>query len=119
MPVEQTSFHNDSNWTFMYVILGLIPVLFVAVAMYSVWRDRSILRQNDFEMAVFDQTCQRSRFPWREAIAASERRGHSPYTVHPAQAKTKSSVSPLSIGRQTRGSGKSQGGSQDFEDVPL
>ncbi|KAK8041184.1 hypothetical protein PG994_014191 [Apiospora phragmitis] len=31
---------DGTNWTPLYVILFLIPVLFVAIAVYSTWRDR-------------------------------------------------------------------------------
>lgn len=31
---------SDSNWIFCYVVIGLIPLVFICVATYSVWRDR-------------------------------------------------------------------------------
>jgi hypothetical protein len=36
----QTTVHRDSDWTAMYVVLGVIPLLFVCSVVYSSWRDR-------------------------------------------------------------------------------
>jgi len=35
----QTAAHHDSDWTAMYVVLGVIPVLFICSVVYSSWRD--------------------------------------------------------------------------------
>ncbi|KAK9415653.1 hypothetical protein SUNI508_10312 [Seiridium unicorne] len=32
----------DSNWTALYVILFLVPIVFVCIAVCSVWRDRRL-----------------------------------------------------------------------------
>lgn len=39
----------DSNWLFCYVVVALIPVIFVCVATYSVWRDRRTRTKYDME----------------------------------------------------------------------
>ncbi|KAI0852164.1 hypothetical protein F5Y00DRAFT_273652 [Daldinia vernicosa] len=67
--------NNNSNWTLMYVLLGLIPVTFTIIAVYAVWRDTRT-PPRDIEMASLPS---QRVLPWREAIAASERRtGESP-----------------------------------------
>ncbi|KAI6090950.1 hypothetical protein F4821DRAFT_255695 [Hypoxylon rubiginosum] len=82
MAPDKTPFHNDSNWTFMYVILGLIPVAFVAVAVYSSCQNTAIKRGNDIEMAT---PSRRPRFPWKEPIETFQRRQHSnPYEAEAA-----------------------------------
>ncbi|KAI1776009.1 hypothetical protein F4818DRAFT_440388 [Hypoxylon cercidicola] len=99
MAPEKTPFHYDSNWTFMYVVLGLIPVAFIAAAVYSNCQHKTTERGNDIEMAVRAQPPQRPRFPWREEIATSERpQDSNPYE---AQAASKLPISPSQFGHRT------------------
>ncbi|KAI1663093.1 hypothetical protein F4813DRAFT_20225 [Daldinia decipiens] len=63
--------NNDSNWTLMYIFLGLVPVTFTIIAVYAVWRDKRTPFR-DIEMAALPS---QRVLPWREAIAASEGRG--------------------------------------------
>lgn len=50
---EDPNFQGDgSDWTIAYVIVFLIPVVFVAIAVYSTWRDRrtaAAKAKNDLE----------------------------------------------------------------------
>ncbi|XXH00365.1 hypothetical protein Hte_006709 [Hypoxylon texense] len=89
MALEETPFHNDSNWAFMYVVLSLIPVAFVAVAVYSTYRHRAMAaRGRDVEMAMRSQPPQRPRYPWRDVVMAPERRQHSnPYEAQAAPSR--------------------------------
>ncbi|KAI4868258.1 hypothetical protein F4820DRAFT_445166 [Hypoxylon rubiginosum] len=133
MAPEKTPLRNDSNWTFMYVVLGLIPVAFVAVTVYSTCR--TMERGNDIEMAVQTQPSQRPRFPWREAVTAPGRPQHSnPYEVQAASSREKQADRHTGDNENTTGiavSGLYEYGkaddkpsnsrrySQDFEAVPL
>lgn len=72
MAIENPQLYNNSNWTFMYVVLSLIPVAFVAVSLISIRRDRMARRQSDIETADRGPVFERAWFPRREAIAASE-----------------------------------------------
>ncbi|KAI1139057.1 hypothetical protein F5Y05DRAFT_361308 [Hypoxylon sp. FL0543] len=72
MSLEGTQVYDDGNWTLMYALLGATPIVFVAVALYSVWRDRATKKGNDFEMAA-GQTFRRPRpFPWKVDMAISK-----------------------------------------------
>ncbi|KAI1377467.1 hypothetical protein F4677DRAFT_59587 [Hypoxylon crocopeplum] len=131
MSTEGTPLYNDSNWTFMYVLLGLIPIVFVAVAFYSLWRDRAIQRQDDIEMAVYARTFHQAWFPWRDAVDMSEKPGGTAR----ADPMTRPPVLPPSFSAQVGESSKGQGTagrtrgrshssaqvghSHDFEDVLL
>ncbi|KAI8956682.1 hypothetical protein F5Y11DRAFT_353387 [Daldinia sp. FL1419] len=59
---------DGSNWTAMYVILGLIPVTFIIVAIFSAWRD-SRIAPRDIEMAALPS---RRALALHEAVAISE-----------------------------------------------
>ncbi|KAI0024403.1 hypothetical protein F4780DRAFT_775793 [Xylariomycetidae sp. FL0641] len=64
----------DSNWTAMYVVLGLIPLVFVGVAVYSRRRDHRRARRFDAEMArVRGGGREQAFFPWRAAVDAAPR----------------------------------------------
>ncbi|KAI0119134.1 hypothetical protein F4814DRAFT_410697 [Daldinia grandis] len=63
--------NNNSNWTFMYILLGLIPVTFIAIAVFAVWRDKRT-PPRDIEMAALPS---QRVLPWQEAVAASEQHG--------------------------------------------
>ncbi|KAL7625628.1 hypothetical protein AAE478_004848 [Parahypoxylon ruwenzoriense] len=82
-PTEPPTLPNDSNWTFMYVVLGLIPFAFVAIALFSTWRDEAARKEPDYEMT---RPYQRSWFPWREAVAASEGPRRPAHVAPPARA---------------------------------
>ncbi|KAI1802261.1 hypothetical protein F4811DRAFT_406393 [Daldinia bambusicola] len=62
---------NNSNWTPMYIFLGLIPVTFILVALYSMWRDARTPAL-DIEMATLPSL---RVLPLRGVGAASERPG--------------------------------------------
>ncbi|KAI1214519.1 uncharacterized protein F4807DRAFT_848 [Annulohypoxylon truncatum] len=94
----------DSNWTFMYVLVCLIPVAFVAVAILSMRRDKATKREkDDIEMAIMHQ---RTWFPWRKAASDSERskdsQGRNPYVRPPPPAVTKPPILPANFGRPVR-----------------
>ncbi|KAF3001009.1 hypothetical protein E8E14_002178 [Neopestalotiopsis sp. 37M] len=40
---------SDSNWWLCYIVLALIPIVFVCVACFSVWRDRRTRLKYDVE----------------------------------------------------------------------
>ncbi|CAJ2508053.1 Uu.00g092390.m01.CDS01 [Anthostomella pinea] len=48
----QVAVHFNSNWVFMYVVLVLIPVVFVGVALFSRKRDHVVIRKHDVEKGV-------------------------------------------------------------------
>ncbi|KAI5923867.1 hypothetical protein F4810DRAFT_667867 [Camillea tinctor] len=64
----ETRLHYDSDWTPMYIILGLIPVVFLLVALFSKRREFVPKKEHDLEMAKYNRT----RFPWKEAVNNSE-----------------------------------------------
>ncbi|KAI0840306.1 hypothetical protein F5Y06DRAFT_253882 [Hypoxylon sp. FL0890] len=72
MSIEGTQVYGNANWTSMYVLLGVIPVVFVAVVLYSLWQDRATRERNDFEMAAGQTFRRPRRFPWKGATAISE-----------------------------------------------
>ncbi|KAI1810941.1 hypothetical protein GGS20DRAFT_565273 [Poronia punctata] len=37
---EETAVHKDSDWLAMYIVIGVIPLVFFCSALYSAWRDR-------------------------------------------------------------------------------
>jgi hypothetical protein len=47
----ETEVHYDSDWTAIYVVLAVIPAVFVCVALYSKWHDRVMARKRDLEAA--------------------------------------------------------------------
>ncbi|KAI1102405.1 hypothetical protein F4804DRAFT_266578 [Jackrogersella minutella] len=99
MPPAEPQSHSGSNWIPMYVFLGLIPIAFAAIAIDSIRRDRDLTRQTDIEMAP-GHTFHRPRFPWGEAIAASERPGDpGPYVRPPAPVRAPAPVLPANFGR--------------------
>ncbi|OTA84962.1 hypothetical protein M434DRAFT_16239 [Hypoxylon sp. CO27-5] len=147
MPVQGTQFYNDGDWTLMYIFLGLAPIIFVAIALYSIWYDMGIRGKNDIEM-VAGQTFRRPRrFPWKEAIITSEQSDSaaaSPsYTGSPSRTRTRPPVPPPSLGTKDHkrdrntarvpaqprlrdheyGKSEPSGGiskySEDFLDIPL
>jgi hypothetical protein len=73
---KANSVHN-ADWTPAYVILALIPVVFISTAVYSVLSSRGAAdaarRPSDIEMStVQNETYERMWFPWRDAIRATE-----------------------------------------------
>ncbi|KAI2465684.1 hypothetical protein F4781DRAFT_17674 [Annulohypoxylon bovei var. microspora] len=122
MPTQapQTYDTPDSNWTLMYVALALIPFFFVAVALLSVRRDKVTQREkNDIEMALTRQRHQRAWFPWREAIADSERPGDA-WVRAPPRAVGKPPIPPANFGRPvgaSKGKGVDRGGSRRGRDA--
>ncbi|KAK8135242.1 hypothetical protein PG984_003182 [Apiospora sp. TS-2023a] len=72
---EDTSFQGDgSNWTIAYVIVFLIPVIFLAVAVYSTWQDRrtaAAKAKNDLETGRAVKM-DRYFFPWKYAAEAAD-----------------------------------------------
>ncbi|KAK7751674.1 hypothetical protein SLS62_006335 [Diatrype stigma] len=69
-----TEYLHEGNWTPMFVFIALIPVIAVAVMLYSNWADRASERAGtDIEMAAtYASVYQRIWFPWRDAVSASE-----------------------------------------------
>lgn len=57
------------DWTPMYVLLGLIPIVFAAVAVYSTRRDRRVRETTDIE--AINARHERFWFPWKNALAES------------------------------------------------
>ncbi|KAH6648975.1 hypothetical protein BKA67DRAFT_538980 [Truncatella angustata] len=51
MPTETQPdpWKQDSNWLLCYVVIILIPIIFVCIAAFSVWRDRRTSRKYDIE----------------------------------------------------------------------
>lgn len=39
--------HRDSDWTLMYVVLITIPVVFIAVAAVTTWRNQTRAKHNE------------------------------------------------------------------------
>ncbi|KAI1498482.1 hypothetical protein F5X99DRAFT_431713 [Biscogniauxia marginata] len=68
----ETRLHYDSDWTMMYIVLALIPVVFVSVALYSKRRDHVVKKEHDLEMARYTETHRRAWFPWKDAVNSSE-----------------------------------------------
>ncbi|KAI1464627.1 uncharacterized protein F4812DRAFT_467207 [Daldinia caldariorum] len=93
---------NNSNWTPMYVFLGLIPVTFILLALYSMWRDARTLAL-DIEMAALPSQ--------REAVAASERPGVPSRRVSATRRLRVVITGPMSPDVKRR--------ADDFEDVSL
>ncbi|KAF3063910.1 hypothetical protein GL218_02304 [Daldinia childiae] len=88
--------NNNSNWTLMYVLLGLVPVIFTIIALYAVWRDTR-MPPRDIEMAALPS---QRVLPWREAIAASEGHGAGTreFSSRPESNRARITVTrPLSI----------------------
>ncbi|OTA61030.1 hypothetical protein K449DRAFT_465745 [Hypoxylon sp. EC38] len=111
MLVEGTQLYNDGDWTLMYIFLGLAPIIFVSIALYSTWDDTATKGKNDIEM-VAGQTFRRPRrFPWKEAIITSEQSDSaaaSPsYTGPPGRTGTRPPVPPPSLSKPS-GSSKGQ-----------
>ncbi|KAK7910972.1 hypothetical protein PG985_013453 [Apiospora marii] len=81
---EDPSFQGDgSNWTIAYVIVFLIPVIFLAIAVYSTWQDRrtaAAKAKNDLETG---RAVKMDRYfhPWKygeaEAAAGADAGGSS------------------------------------------
>ncbi|ETS80342.1 hypothetical protein PFICI_07871 [Pestalotiopsis fici W106-1] len=46
---DDSSSISDSNWWLCYIVLALIPIVFVCVACFSVWRDRRTRTKYDVE----------------------------------------------------------------------
>ncbi|KAI1852404.1 hypothetical protein JX265_003828 [Neoarthrinium moseri] len=65
----------DSDWTAMYVVLLLIPIVFVAVACFANWQDRKVKAATDIEAV--NATYEQYWFSWRKTVADGER-GHLP-----------------------------------------
>ncbi|KAK7954872.1 hypothetical protein PG996_015676 [Apiospora saccharicola] len=72
---EDSSFQGDgSNWTIAYVIVFLIPLIFLAVAVYSTWQDRrtaAAKAKNDLETGRAVKM-DRYFFPWKYAAEAAD-----------------------------------------------
>ncbi|KAI0891587.1 hypothetical protein F4806DRAFT_301198 [Annulohypoxylon nitens] len=93
MSVKVTRSTDSLNWTALYVLVSLIPVVFAVVVAISVRRDKATQRKkHDIEMALH----QRSWFPWRETVAGSER------VRPPPPALIKPPIPPPDFGRPTR-----------------
>ncbi|KAK7966133.1 uncharacterized protein PG986_000410 [Apiospora aurea] len=65
---------DGTDWTWLYVIIFLIPVIFLAIAVYSTWRDRraaATKARNDLETG---RAAKLDRYyhPWRYDAAAGE-----------------------------------------------
>ncbi|KAI0597990.1 hypothetical protein F4775DRAFT_557157 [Biscogniauxia sp. FL1348] len=82
----ETRLHYDSDWTPMYIILALIPLVFLIVALFSKRRDHVLKKEHDLETAKYN----RARFPWKDAVNVSENMNSA---VHPS-ASTSSPRSP-------------------------
>ncbi|KAI0167164.1 hypothetical protein GGR52DRAFT_91556 [Hypoxylon sp. FL1284] len=142
MAPDKTPLRDDSNWAFMYVVLALIPVAFVAIAVYSTRQNTTTVGgRGDIEMAV---RAQPSRRPWREpetpqrpspAQAASSSVVPSPFSGHRASGlaghqEAKGHVrtggrgknptkGPYEYGNENDGLDHNTNNSQHFENVPL
>ncbi|KAI0129377.1 hypothetical protein F4776DRAFT_169858 [Hypoxylon sp. NC0597] len=95
----------------MYIFLGLAPIIFVAIALYSIWGDRATMEKNDIEM-VAGQTFRQPRlFPWKEDTTTSEQSGSDAagpsHTKPPSRTGTRPPVPPPSLGSPS-GSSKGQ-----------
>ncbi|KAI0123090.1 hypothetical protein BJ170DRAFT_125201 [Xylariales sp. AK1849] len=69
-PATDPNGDDGSNWTLMYVVLALIPVMFAGVALFANWKERRIKADTDIEAV--NTTYRSIWFPWREAMAQSE-----------------------------------------------
>ncbi|KAI0883321.1 uncharacterized protein GGS22DRAFT_195471 [Annulohypoxylon maeteangense] len=106
MPTKTTRSYDsvDSNWTFMYVVLSLIPVAFVAVAVLSTRRDKAIQREkSDMEMAIVRR---QTWPPWRKATSGPKRSGEPhgqyPYVTSPPRVVTNPPIPPRNFGRSVK-----------------
>ncbi|KAI1758556.1 hypothetical protein GGR53DRAFT_516726 [Hypoxylon sp. FL1150] len=124
MAPEKTPFHNDSNWTFMYIVLGLIPVAFVAVAVYSSCQKTATKRGNDIEMA----NPSRPSFPRWKYSDPYESRAVSIPPAPPSkdqwadQYKGRRSgnfICGIAVSGDGNSESSSRRPSQDFENVPF
>ncbi|KAI0379852.1 hypothetical protein F5Y04DRAFT_289712 [Hypomontagnella monticulosa] len=113
MEVDETPIYNDGNWTFLYVILGLIPIAFISIAIFSLARDRITQSQNsngDIEMVAV--TSNPPRY-WREWFAEPEEQ--TPNRNPRKGAKVPGGGEPSA----RPGKGKINRSPPGFEEIPL
>ncbi|KAI1391257.1 uncharacterized protein F4822DRAFT_179769 [Hypoxylon trugodes] len=116
MHADQTPANGDSDWTFMYVLLGLIPIFFAVVAVYSVWRDGSVESQNDDLETARGYGFQQTWNPMNRNMARSERMGVSTTTSRGKTTPIKPPESSRDIENEASGIGRSMPG---LDNIPL
>ncbi|KAH9910113.1 hypothetical protein F4778DRAFT_36563 [Xylariomycetidae sp. FL2044] len=91
MAVEHQEFPEtrvwyDSNWYLMYVVLVVIPLVFIGIALWSRRQDRMARQATDVEMAAHGPNHDRVWFPWRDGPdpSSSSSTSSAPPPVVPA-----------------------------------
>lgn len=123
MAADETPIYNDGNWTLMYVLLALIPLVFGFVVLYSLRRDsitQAQNRENDIEMAVL--TSEPAHHRW-ESMSESESQGGrvSPCIGAKVPRQPAATRAPANCGKPSGrlGRGGINRSPPGFEEIPL